>query len=525
MDTEKFNSMDRVDVDDGEDVEDDVLVPYNPIKQLTQFGHYNNFTSEFINYVKDFEKKDAESKDPQLNLVEYDYYIPMKMIAKNEDKYKFVMRSNTTSILSGSSGSPIYPMLDNLDYVLNQYDLIYGSIPKESDDFSREMLLVVGSGNKLSISTLESIGISVKPNENGEYDAIDFADICSREYKLITNDQYYTADSDNFDDISSFSKLDITSQDALAEAYDNSTVSLKITGVLRLKKNASSEILTSGLAYMPSLEEYYAQDCENSIIGRKQLANKDSYEFYDNYVISVSEISSVLPKNGYANVGEINEYLNGQYGYKLSNDDAFELGIQQIGISKIPVGIKFYPKSFDAKDSVIAMIDEYNSKQEKDSEKIVYSDTSSFISSTLGQLVDIISYVLIAFASISLVVSTIMIGIITYSSVVERTKEIGVLRSIGARKKDISRIFNSETILVGLFAGLLGIFISWVLTFPISAIIKAVAGGAITTSMAILEPLDALFLVVISTLLTAVAGTVPARIASKKDPVKCLRTE
>lgn len=525
MDTEKFNSMDRVDVDDGEDVEDDVLVPYNPIKQLTQFGHYNNFTSEFINYVKDFEKKDAESKDPQLNLVEYDYYIPMKMIAKNEDNYKFVMRSNTTSILSGSSGSPIYPMLDNLDYVLNQYDLIYGSIPKESDDFSREMLLVVGSGNKLSISTLESIGISVKPNENGEYDAIDFADICSREYKLITNDQYYTADSDNFDDISSFSKLDITSQDALAEAYDNSTVSLKITGVLRLKENASSEILTSGLAYMPSLEEYYAQDCENSIIGRKQLANKDSYEFYDNYVISVSEIASVLPKNGYANVGEINEYLNGQYGYKLSNDDAFELGIQQIGISKIPVGIKFYPKSFDAKDSVLAMIDEYNSKQEKDSEKIVYSDTSSFISSTLGQLVDIISYVLIAFASISLVVSTIMIGIITYSSVVERTKEIGVLRSIGARKKDISRIFNSETILVGLFAGLLGIFISWVLTFPISAIIKAVAGGAITTSMAILEPLDALFLVVISTLLTAVAGTVPARIASKKDPVKCLRTE
>lgn len=524
MDTEKFKSMDRVDVDDGEDVDDNVLVPYNPMKQLTQFGHYNNFTSEFINHVKDFENKDKESKDPQLNLVEYDYYIPVKMIAKNDDTYSFINRTNTTSILSGSSGSPIYPMLDNIDYVLNQYDLIYGSIPKESDDFSREMLLVVDSGNKLSISTLESIGISVKPNENGEYDAIDFADICSREYKLITNDEYYTADSDDFDSITSFSKLNTSDQSELADAYDNSAITLKISGVLRLKENASSEILSSGLAYMPSLEKYYSENCQNSLIGRKQIANKSSYAFYDNYVISVSEIS-ILPSGGYKDVEEINTYLNQQYGYKLSNDDAFELGIQQIGISSIPVGIKFYPKSFDAKDSVLAMIDEYNATKEKDSEKIVYSDTSSFISSTLGQLVDIISYVLIAFASISLVVSTIMIGIITYSSVVERTKEIGVLRSIGARKKDISRIFNSETILIGLFAGLLGIFISWVLTFPISAIIKAVAGGAITTSMAILEPLDALFLVIVSTLLTAVAGTVPARIASKKDPVKCLRSE
>lgn len=524
MDMNKFNSFERPEDESG-DVSDDVLVPYNPTKQLTQFGHYNNFTSEFINFVQDFEKKDAESKEPQLNLVEYDYYIPVKMIASDGETYKFVNRTNTTSILSGSSGSPIYPMLDNIDYILNQYDLIYGSIPQESDDFSREMLLVVDSGNKVSISTLESIGISVQSNANGEYDAIDFAEICNREYKLITNDEYYIADSEDFDSITSFSKLDTSSPEDLAEAYEKSTVTLKISGVLRLKENASSEILSSGLAYMPSLEEYYSNDCVNSIIGRKQIENKDSYAFYDNYVIGISEMSSILPSEGYANVAQINTYLNEQFGYTLSMDDAFELGIQQIGISSIPVGIKFYPKSFDAKDSVLAMIEEYNATKEKDSEKIVYSDTSSFISSTLGQLVDIISYVLIAFAGISLVVSTIMIGIITYSSVVERTKEIGVLRSIGARKKDISRIFNSETILIGLFAGLLGIFISWVLTFPISAIIKAVAGGAITTSMAILEPLDALFLVIISTLLTAIAGTVPARIASKKDPVKCLRTE
>ena len=171
------------------------------------------------------------------------------------------------------------------------------------------------------------------------------------------------------------------------------------------------------------------------------------------------------------------------------------------------------------------MIDEYNATVETEGEKIVYSDTTGFLTTTLGSLVNIVSYVLIAFAGISLVVSSVMIGIITYTSVIERTKEIGVLRSIGARKKDISRIFNSETILVGLFAGLLGVTLSWVLTFPISAIIKAIAGGTITTNMAILKFSHALILVLVSTILTTIAGTIPARIASKKDPVICLRSE
>ncbi len=156
---------------------------------------------------------------------------------------------------------------------------------------------------------------------------------------------------------------------------------------------------------------------------------------------------------------------------------------------------------------------------------VTYSDMAATMVSLSGSLMDAITYVLIAFSSISLVVSSIMIGIITYISVLERTKEIGILRALGARKKDISRIFNSETILVGFFAGLLGVFISWCLTFPISAIIKAVAGGAVTTNLAMLEFGDAAWLVIVSTLLTTIAGTVPARIASKKDPVRCLRSE
>jgi len=448
------------------------------------------------------------------------------MISKTNDKYHFVYRENLTSIINGGSDGVVYPMLNNIDYVMNQYDLIYGELPKTNsgEEFSKELILVVGKGNKVSKDILSSIGIDFSINESGKFNNISFEDLCRQEYKLIFNDDYYTADSDNFDEITKFDKLNILDQTALMNVYNKSSITLKISGVLRLKENATAEILSTGLAYMPDLEEYYAENCKESEIARKTIANRESLSFYDNYIINISEMP-VLQKSGYATAKEINDYLNLNYGYRLSDEDAFELGLQQIGISSIPVGIRFYPKNFEGRDAILQMIKEYNAEQTNKNMEIVYGDTSAFLTSTLGEMVDIISYVLIAFASISLVVSSVMIGIITYSSVVERTKEIGVLRSIGARKKDISRIFNSETILVGFFAGLLGVFISWILTFPISSIICAVAGGAITTSMAILKTIDALSLIIISTLLTTIAGTVPARIASKKDPVRCLRSE
>ena len=276
---------------------------------------------------------------------------------------------------------------------------------------------------------------------------------------------------------------------------------------------------------MPSLRDYYLKNCANSLIARKQLANKESYAFYDNYVLSVAEMQGLLPPKGFPNVAAINQFLKLAYNYELSNDDAFELGMQQIGISSIPLSIAFYPKTFSAKDSVLNMIKEYNDTKTNDNEKIVCADTTQFLTNTLGSMVNIISYVLIAFAAISLVVSSIMIAIITYVSVLERTKEIGVLRSIGARKKDITRVFNAETFLIGLTSGVLGVAISFVLTFPISAIIKAVAGGAITTSMAIMDPISSVILIAISVVLTMISGLVPAIMAANRDPVKALRSE
>ncbi len=202
--------------------------------------------------------------------------------------------------------------------------------------------------------------------------------------------------------------------------------------------------------------------------------------------------------------------------------------LEAMGYATHATSIYIYPKDFENKKKINAYLDKFN--EENPAEKIMYTDASEILASTMGQMVDIISYVLIAFAAVSLVVSSIMIAIITYVSVIERTKEIGVLRSIGARKKDISRVFNAETVLIGLIAGLLGVTVAFIMTFPINAIIDAVIranGGANLgiSNLASLNPLHALMLVCVSVVLTLISGFIPSRIAAKKDPVTALRTE
>lgn len=541
VDMDSFKSFDRK--DDASGGSENEIVPYNPMVQYVKYGHYNNLTSNFVNKVKEFEENDKQNGNEKLNVVDYNYYLPVRFVTKNISgesvTYTYAVRKNTTSILSGSSSSSIYPMLDNLDFVMEQYDLIAGELPKQNKgtNYSTDIVFVVGAGNKISASTLNALGFKTETDEKLNYKNISFESIIGKEYKVVTNDNYYTPkyedgytpvadDNTNFEHIKAFDKMDISNQTALQDAYNTSTITLKISGILRIKEDGI-ELLNDGLAYMQSFEKYYSNDCENSLIARKQIANKQAgnYEFFDNYVLSVSEISSILPKDGFASIEAINSFLHSQYGYTLSNEDAFEVAMQQIGISNIPISIKFFPKNFKGKDSIINMIDEFNATCIEEKDKIVYSDTTGFITSTLGQMVNIVSYVLIAFAAISLVVSSIMIGIITYTSVIERTKEIGVLRSIGARKKDISRVFNMETFIIGLSAGLIGVIVAFALTFPISKIIIKVAGGAVTTNIAILKVADMLILVAISTILTLIAGLIPARIAAKKDPVKALRSE
>ena len=213
--------------------------------------------------------------------------------------------------------------------------------------------------------------------------------------------------------------------------------------------------------------------------------------------------------------------------YTENQNSSYENNLELLGAIDLnnPTSINIYPKDFDAKDSITKAIEEYNQKQRdegKEENVINYTDLVGVMMNSVSQIINTISYVLIAFVAISLIVSSIMIGIITYISVLERTKEIGILRAIGASKKDISRVFNAETFIVGLISGLLGIGITILLTFPINSLIYALTGVSVNVA---LPAMGGLILVLISMFLTIIAGLIPAKMASKKDPVEALRTE
>ena len=202
-------------------------------------------------------------------------------------------------------------------------------------------------------------------------------------------------------------------------------------------------------------------------------------------------------------------------------DSAYENQLKALGGSDTPIGVYIYPTSFEAKDQICAYLDAWNN--DNPGMAVSYMDNAGTISDLLAQVVDIVSYILIAFSAISLVVSSVMIAIITYVSVLERTTEIGVLRSIGARKLDISNLFNAETAIIGASAGILGVFLAWIIDFPINAWIASLAPQA-PANFAVLNPLHALLLVALSIVLTVLSGLVPAIAAARKDPVKALRS-
>ena len=194
--------------------------------------------------------------------------------------------------------------------------------------------------------------------------------------------------------------------------------------------------------------------------------------------------------------------------------------MQKIGGDSTPTGMNIYPKDFSGKEKIIAYLDQWNADN-PDSE-VVYVDMSEMATSMLNEIIRIISIVLVCFAAISLVVSSVMIGIITYVSVVERTKEIGILRSLGARKIDISNVFNAETFIIGLLAGVIGVIVTYILSIPINLIIYNLVEIG---TLCMLSPWHALIMIVVSFVLTLVAGLVPSSVAAKKDPVEALRTE
>jgi putative ABC transport system permease protein len=355
------------------------------------------------------------------------------------------------------------------------YDLIGAGSRLPAD--KNEIALVVDEQNQIDTAFFEKLGMF---SETDNYILDDFIGLTI--LKVIPNDDYYTQTENGL-----FIPAPVSEYSAL---YDNGDgVELTITGILRIKENSSSltGYLSSGLVYTTALTDFIVGNAQNSEIAAAQI-NSDT---------------DVIINTPFANESDKRQRL------------------LQLGADTTPTGISIYPKDYAGKDAITAYLDVYNVGRPA-AEQIVYTDISEMVGNMIGTMLNTVTYVLIAFAAISLVVSTIMIAIIIYVSVIERTKEIGILRSVGARKKDISRVFNAEALLIGLSAGLIGIILTYIIQMPVNSIVGALTG---VNGIASLPLMYAAVLILGSMGLTLIAGFIPSKMAAKKDPVLALRTE
>lgn len=451
-------------------VKSDEVFLYNP--EESSITHKNDINQEYLDYLNKLDPDWVRS-------IGFTRIVGMNLVRKVDDEVKPVSVSSGISGQGSSSGGMTsmngvglssYPAPfreDTESYLEKNYDVLAGSYPKSDT----EMVLVVDSKNRIDQATMTNLGFDIE-----QADAIKFDDIVGTELKLIDNNQYYEKTNlGNF-----VPKTDYT------EMYDNAGMTLKISAVVRQKEDVQVAMLGSGIAYSDTLVEQIIDREKDSDIVKAQ---KDS----DVNVMTMEQL----------------------------DDDAKQTLLTYLGGDSAPMMVYIYPKDFETKDKIVDYLDAYNDGKDN-KEKIVYTDLASTVTEMTGGIMDGITLVLVAFASISLVVSLIMVGIITYISVLERTKEIGVLRALGARKKDITRVFNAETLIIGACSGLLGIAIAYALTFPVNQIIENMTG---LTSVSQLNPIHALLLVAISIILTLIGGSIPAKMAAKKDPVEALRSE
>ena len=356
-------------------------------------------------------------------------------------------------------------------------------------------------------------------------------------FKLVLPSSYY-----QYDD-STKSYKDMSSSDAYVKTLIDNGIELKISGIIVASKDAVATSIMGSIAYTSDLVDYVINETSKQEIVKNQL-NAPSVDVFSSLPFAVEQLKltiddvmayiASLPADqqqmiqGYIK-DMTEEMIIEMFQTKIQevSSATYEGNLEKLGYAdkKVPSKINIYAKDFESKDKISEIIEEYNDKvtaEGKESLAISYTDYIGLMMSSISTVINAISYVLIAFVSISLVVSSIMIGIITYISVLERTKEIGILRSIGASKQDISRVFNAETMIVGLISGGLGIGITMLLNIPINIVLKNITNLSIRSTLPIQ---GAVVLVAISVLLTLIAGLIPSRVASKKDPVEALRSE
>ena len=498
----------------------------------------SNNLEEFKKYLDD---ENSPIKD-YINAVQYSYNLDLNIYKEDDDK---VVQVNPSQIfaklgMEGMSNMMLaetdvwQELLDNDELLQSQYDVIAGKWPENYN----EVVLIVDENNEIYDYTLYALGILDQDELEEKYQKIldgeevededvksyTYDDLLNTKFKVLLNTDYFEKDGDIW--------IDNTENDDYIKEKLEDAEEISIAGIIRPKEGTVATAMSATVGYTKELKEYVINEVNNAEIVKEQKDNPDiniftGIEFPEDTDAKFDFSSLTEEQRMYMASLSEEELANLMQQYTENASATYEGNLEKMGVVDLdsPSSISIYPKDFESKEQIATEIENYNQKQRDDGKEenvITYTDIVGTMMNSVSTIIDAISYILIAFVAISLVVSSIMIGIITYISVLERTKEIGILRSIGASKKDISRVFNAETFIIGLCAGLLGIGVTLLLNIPINMIIKAVTD---ISGIAKLPTVGAIILVVISMVLTIIAGLIPARMASKKDPVEALRTE
>ena len=523
----------------------------------------NQILNIFSNQVKNNNlkelKKYIETKDNNIyknsNAIKYDYNLNLNLY--KSDTSNGIVKVNPSTVIdsmgakdlvqdSSSSipgmSNPFYntnqlnvwtELLDNEKLLKGQYELLKGTWPTKYN----EVVLITTEDNEVSDYALYTLGLKDQNSLKGSMEKLQKAeeiklesdttysydDILKLKYKIILNSDYHKKNNDIWEDMSD--------DDTYMKEKINNADEIKVVGIIRQSKDSVASSGQGSIGYLKDLKEYVINKTNESDIVKEQKEKKDTNIFSGlpfpkdgekfDFNSLTDEQKQKMAMMDQADLAKL------MASYTDNANATYENNLKKLGSVSldIPTSINIYPKDFDSKEAITKDIKKYNKKQKKNKKEenvITYSDIVGAMISSVSKIVDTVSYVLIAFVAISLIVSSIMIGIITYISVLERTKEIGILRAIGVSKKDVSRIFNAETLIIGFIAGLLGITITILLTIPINHIIYKVTNVHVTATLPLVA---SIILIIISIILTMIGGLIPSRLASKKDPVIALRTE
>ena len=495
---------------------------------------------------KQYIEENQEDLEPYINAVSYSYHLDLNLYYDGADGYTQVNPLSFFSRMASSMGSGMMmgasmdiwtEMIGNQTLLESQYDVLAGRWPSSYN----EVVIIVDENNELTDYSLYGLGLKDQQELSEMYKAMSaggefhsepasftYDELLELSYKLVPNPGYYQQYDGGWQDMRE-------DQDYMASVLEDA-LNIQVVGVIRPNEDSVMTAVGGAVGYTSALTEYVVGAVSDADIVQEQLASPDIDVFTgkefageeapeDVQEPDMSELSEEM--QAYMATLSEEELAALMESYSTVSSATYEENVQKLGIVNldIPSSINIYPVDFASKETLVDFITDYNQLMVDEGTEeytISYTDYMGMIMSSVSTIINAISYILIAFVGISLVVSSIMIGIITYVSVLERTKEIGILKSIGASRKDISRVFNAETLIVGFVAGMLGILVTLLLSIPANMIIYNITS---IPNVAALPIVGAVVLVLLSMGLTLVAGLIPSRLAAKKDPVKALRTE